>query len=118
MQENIIDWLYKPTALNKKLIPVISKELEILYTYVYSLDSTKKDTVACKFDDVNTIKSFCACLDSELQRLKIEIFWSWKGLEKSITSCPTLTDSVGLIFFLFSCWAGPLKISLFSKIDL
>lgn len=72
MQQNIIDWLYKPTTLDKKLISVISKELEILYAYVYSLDSTKKDTVACKFDDVKTIRSFCACLDSELQRLKID----------------------------------------------
>lgn len=72
MQENIIDWLYKPTTLNKTLIPIISKELEMLYYYVYSLETTKKNTIASKFDDVSAIKKFCACLGNELQRLKID----------------------------------------------
>jgi hypothetical protein len=71
MRQNVIDWLYKPTTLDKKLINVISKELEILYCFVYSLETTQKNTVACKFDDLQTIRKFCACLNGELERLKL-----------------------------------------------
>jgi len=72
MQKNIIDWYYKPTSLDKNIVPTISRELETLYHYVYSLETTRKNTVACMFDDVDTIKKLCPALVGELQRLKLD----------------------------------------------
>jgi hypothetical protein len=70
--ENIIDWFYKPAPVNKTLVPTISKELEQLYYHVYSLETTKKNTMACVFHEVETIRKLCPCLYDELMRLQLD----------------------------------------------